>query len=132
MMRSKLSFVLFLPIRRFALLLALRAFLLPGPIAGAGTPDWLRSLAGQPLPNYPDNTSAITMLDEQLTSVDHEGEIKTLHRRAYKILRPEGRKYGTLVVYFDQETRLTYLKAWSISGQGTEYEVKEKDATETS
>jgi len=113
-------------------LVALQASLLLGPTAVAGTPDWLRRLAGQPLPNYPDNTSAVIMLDEQLTSVDHEGEIKTLYRRAYKILRPQGRKYGTLVVYFDQETRLTYLKGWSISAQGTEYEIKEKDATETS
>src|SRR5215467_7621771 len=116
--------------KTIALLFSL--ILLLAPIAVAGTPDWLRAVAGQPLPKYPATTNAVVVWDEQLTSVDHDGEIKTLYRRAYRILRPEGRKYGSFAVYFDQETRLTYLKAWSISAQGTEYEVKEKDAVETS
>ncbi|HEY6348469.1 MAG TPA: DUF3857 and transglutaminase domain-containing protein [Candidatus Angelobacter sp.] len=129
-MRSKPSFNCFLPIKAAALLLLFVLFL--AALAGAGTPDWLRSVANQPLPKYSDDTNAVIVLDEQWTSVDHEGEIKTLYRRAYRILRPEGRKYGTFAVYFDEETRLTYLKAWSVSAQGTEYEVKEKDAVETS
>lgn len=129
-MRSKPSFSCFRPTRAIAILPL--AFLFLVPAAAAGTPDWLRSLASQSLPKYPDKTNAVIVLDEQITSVDHEGEIKTLYRRAFRILRPEGRKYGKFAVYFDQETRLTYLKAWSISAQGTEYEVKEKDALETS
>jgi transglutaminase-like putative cysteine protease len=112
--------------------MALYGSFLLAPMADAGTPDWLRGLAGQPVPTYTDKTNAVMLLDERLTSVDRDGEIKTLYRRAYKILRPEGRKYGTVVVYFDQETRLTYLKGWAISAQGTEFEVKEKDAAETS
>lgn len=130
MMRSKQSFNCFLASKASAILPVLVLFL--GSTAMAGTPDWLRALAGQPLPKYPDKTNAVVLLDEQLTSVDHEGEIKTLYRRVYKILRPEGREHGTFAVYFDQETRLTYLKAWSISARGTEYEVKEKNAVETS
>ncbi len=129
-MRSKPSFSCFLLTKASAILPLL--VLLLASMAAAGTPDWLRSVASQTLPKYPDNTNAVIVLDEQLTSVDHEGEIKTLYRRAYRILRPEGRKYGTFAVYFDQETRLTYLKAWSISAQGAEYEVKEKEAVETS
>ena len=129
-MRTRPSFNCFLASKASVVLPALVLFL--GSTAVAGTPDWLRALAGQPLPKYPDNTNAVVLLDEQLTSVDHEGEVKTLYRRAYKILRPEGRKHATFGVYFDQETRLTYLKAWSLSAQGTEYEVKEKDAVETS
>lgn len=102
------------------------------PSAAAGTPDWLRAIAQQPLPKYPDDTSGVVVWDEQLTTVNQQGEIKTLYRRAYKILRAEGRGHGTVVVYFDDETRLTYFKAWSIPAQGKEYEVKEKEAVETS
>jgi transglutaminase-like putative cysteine protease len=112
--------------------MALYGFFLLAPMADAGTPDWLRGLAGQPVPTYTDKTSGVILLDERVTSVDRDGETRTLYRRAYKILRPEGRKYGTVVVYFDQETRLTYLKGWAISPQGIEFEVKEKDAAETS
>ena len=34
-------------------------------------------------------------------------------------------------VYFDNETRLTYLKAWSLPQGEKAYEVKEKDAVES-
>jgi hypothetical protein len=63
--------------------------------------------------------------------VQDDGEIKTRYRKAYKILRPGGRGYGIVSVYFDNETRLTFLKGWSIPARGEEYELKEKDAIET-
>jgi hypothetical protein len=84
------------------------------------------------LPEYPKDTVAVVLLSEQVTTVKNNGEIETLYRQAYKILRPEGRRYGKALVYFDNETRLTYLKAWCIPANSNEYEVKEKDAIETS
>ena len=102
-----------------------------GPYAGAGTPDWLRDAARSPVPSYPKETRAVVLLSEQVTTVKGSGEITTLYRHAVKILRPEGRDEGLLVVYSDQETRLTSLKGWAISADGQEYEVKEKDAVET-
>lgn len=114
---------------RFALLLLLTAALWPPP-AAAGVPDWLRQAAAEPLPQYPGDTDAVVLLDEQVTTVRESGEITTLYRRAYKILRPEGRKNGTVVVHFDGETKLTFLKGWSLPAQGKEYEVKEKEASE--
>jgi transglutaminase-like putative cysteine protease len=101
------------------------------PQAAAGVPDWLRQAAAEALPNYADDTQAVVLLDEQVTRVKEDGEITTLHRRAYKILRPAGRKRATVAVYFDSTTKLTFLKGWSIPAQGKEYEVKEKDAMET-
>lgn len=100
--------------------------------ARAGVPDWLREAARAPLPKYPDDLDAVLLLDEQVTTINQNGEIKTRYRVGYKILRPEGRERGTVVVYFDNETRLTYLKAWTIPSGGHEYEVKEKEAVEAS
>jgi len=102
------------------------------PATWAGTPDWLRAAAALPLPaTYPKDTDAIMLLDEQITVVRDDGEIRTTYRRAYKILRPEGRGHGVVVVSFDGETKLTSLKAWCIPAQGGDYEMKEKDAIET-
>jgi transglutaminase-like putative cysteine protease len=97
-----------------------------------GVPDWLRTAARSPLPSYPEDTNAVVLLDEQATTVSESGEIKTLYRRAYKILRPGGRSRGIVAVHFDSETQLTSLKGWSIPAAGRDYEVKEKDAVETS
>ena len=114
----------------FVLLLALHPLVVQD--AFAGVPDWLRTAARTPLPAYPGDTKAVILLDEQTITVSNSGEISTLCRRACKILRPEGRALATFSVYHDTETRLTFLKAWSITAAGLEYEIKEKDAVETS
>jgi transglutaminase-like putative cysteine protease len=96
-------------------------------------PDWLRALAQEKLPAYPNNPVAVRLLDEEQTIVKDNGDIETLYRRAYKILRPEGTSdYGALKVAFDNETKISSLKAWTITAQGAELEVKQKDAIEYS
>src|SRR2546425_872018 len=100
-------------------------------LASAATPDWLRTAAQTPLPKYPDDTKAVVLFSEQITTVTSNGDIMTRYRRAIKILRPEGRELGYVAVPFDKETRLTYLKAWCIPESGKDYEVKEKDVMET-
>ena len=119
-------------IRSVAGLLVAAALLVWAPQAPARVPDWLRALARTSLPDYPGETAAVMLLNEQITTVSGKGEIKTRYRIAYKILRPEGSGYGLVRVYFDNETRLTYLKAWSLPAGEKAYEVKEKEAVETS
>src|SRR5215467_12067632 len=90
----------------------------------AGTPEWLKQAAQVQLPAVADDTDAVVLLDERLTNVSPDGEVRTTYRKAYKILRPTGRSKGTLYVYFDSDTQLTFLKAWSITSQNLEFEVK--------
>lgn len=114
---------------QFALVIVL-AF--TGTPAFGSTPEWLKQVAQAPLPSYPDDTDAVVLLDERLTTVSPGGEVRTTYRKAFKILRPEGRAKGSVYVYFDGETQLASLKAWSITSRNEEYEVKESDAVETS
>ena len=89
-----------------------------GP-ARAAAPEWLRTAAHEALPDYPKETIAVLLLSEQMTIVRDNGEIETQYRRAYKILRPEGReRYGTFAVDFDKDTRLSNLKAWCLPASG--------------
>jgi len=104
---------------------------LASSFARAGTPDWLRQTRQTSLPTYPDDMDAVVLLDERSISVSPTGEVHTTYRKAYKILRPNGRSRGTLSVYFDTETRLSFMKAWTITSDNEEYEVKESDAIET-
>ena len=97
----------------------------------AGVPEWLRSAAHESVPNYKAETNGVVLLHEEVTNVDSNGEIHTVYREAIKILRPNARKQiSEVVVGFDNETKLTYLKGWAITASGQEYEVKEKDAVE--
>jgi transglutaminase-like putative cysteine protease len=96
-------------------------------------PDWLRAAAHQNLPEYPKDTIAVVLLDEEQTTVKDNGDIETRHRRAYKLLRPEAReRYGAVSVSFDNQTKFSFFKAWTITAAGQEMELKEKDAVEFS
>src|SRR5438067_5695247 len=97
----------------------------------AGVPDWLRAAAATPAGSYESGVAAVVLLDETITNVKDNGEITTLHRRAYRILNPQGRSYGALAVAFDKNTRISGVAGWSISAQGRDLELKSKDAIET-
>ena len=91
-------------------------FLLALP-AFAAPPDWLQSASRERLPQYPDNPAAVMLRNEQVATVKSNGEVTTLYRRAYKILRPEGRRYGTVQIYFDSEARVESLQV-EVPGAG--------------
>src|SRR6059058_709138 len=80
-------------IAAFVLLLAIPLLAVP---AAAGTPDWVRALDAQPTPTVSPEVSAVILHDEQITTLRNNGEMTTLYRRAYRILRPQGRKFANL------------------------------------
>ncbi|MGE5321946.1 MAG: DUF3857 domain-containing transglutaminase family protein [Actinomycetota bacterium] len=100
--------------------------------AKAGVPDWLRAAAQQPVKKYADDVNAVMLLDDQETTVRDNGDIVTHQRSVFRILRPEGRAYARLDVPFSSETKINYMKAWSITAKGQEYEAKGKDSFERS
>jgi hypothetical protein len=98
----------------------------------AGSPQWFRDTAKTSLPTYEASIEAVVLLDEQVTSVSDSGEVKTTYRVVKKILTAHGRDEGLVGIRYDGETKLSNLHAWSQPAQGAEYELKEKDAYETS
>ena len=115
----------------FVLCVALCA-VAPVPALASDAPAWMHALTSVSLPAHDEKTDAVLLYSEDVTTVQSNGKIKHLTRRAYKILRPDGRGYGNLQAKFDPETRITSMHAWCIPAQGKDYEVKEKDAIEMS
>jgi transglutaminase-like putative cysteine protease len=94
-------------------------------------PDWLKAAARESFVSEADSP-AVIVHDETETTVSPSGEMRSLHRRAYRILTTEGRDLAHVAVYFDTETRLLSLRGWAITAKAEEYAVKERDAVETS
>ena len=80
--------------------------------ASAAAPEWLRTLVPSALPSYPAKTDADILLDERVITVKDSGEIKTTRRLAVKICGG-GQNATACLAYFDNDTRPTFLKAWS-------------------
>jgi transglutaminase-like putative cysteine protease len=94
-------------------------------------PEWLRTAAQEKLPDYPKDAVAVVLLEDQITTVKDNGVIETHRRYACKLLRPEAiQRYGYAFVEFDNETKVSFFRAWTITANGTQLEVKDKDAVE--
>ena len=119
--------------RSIAILLAVfAAMFFPAalPLEAADAPAWMHALVSAPLPKHDEKTDAVLLYSEEILSVQPNGKIKEIDRRAYKILRPEGRQYGKLHFAYDAETRITNIHGWCVPTQGKDYEVRDKDTTE--
>lgn len=104
---------------------------LPAGARAADAPQWMHALVNAPLPPHDEKTDAVLLYSEEILNVQSNGKIKSIERRAYKILRPGGREHGTVYASFDSETRITGIRGWCIPAQGKDYEVKDKDVIET-
>jgi len=100
------------------------------PAAANDAPAWMHALVNEPLPPHDEKTNAVLLYSEDILNVQGDGKIKRTERRAFKILRPDGRQYGWVKAYFDSQTRITRIHGWCIPGQGKDYEVKDKEAAD--
>ena len=96
----------------------------------AAAPTWVRTAAAESLPKYEPDTKAVVLLDEVTYTVTGPDEFVEHHRRAVRILRPEGRDEGEFAVDFHDKEKVVALRAWTIDKTGHEYELKEKDFAE--
>jgi len=118
--------------RHLAFAAAATAFLVCAPSLRANdAPPWMHEAMNTPIPAHDEKTDAVVLYAEDILTVQPNGKLKRTERRVYKILRPGGKGFGTVTVYFDPETRITALHGWCIPAQGKDYEVKDKDAIET-
>jgi hypothetical protein len=104
----------------------------PRAEAGGDAPSWMHALVGVSVPAYDEKTDAVMLYSETNITVLSSDKIRTHVRVAFKILRPEGRSRGTVDVVFHPTRKITSLRGWCIPAQGKDFEIKEKDATESS
>ena len=95
-------------------------------------PDWVKTAAQQTLPTLPATAKAVVLLDDETYTVDAKGQAVLHEREVIKILRPQGRDFGYPAVWFDKDSKILSLHAWSIDPAGHEYAVKDNEIREGS
>jgi hypothetical protein len=120
--------------RRFRWLLRplclLAGMLAPAVSMAADAPAWMHALVGVGLPAHDDKTNAIELYSEVQLTVQPNGKIVRLDRYAYLILRPDGEGWGVVRRDFDDQSRITDMRAWCIPANGKDYALKDRDAVE--
>jgi hypothetical protein len=95
--------------------------------AASGVPDWVRNAAHQTLPDLPETTKAIVLLDERTYTVSPDGSAIEHVRHVVKIVRPQGREYGYPSVWYDKDSKVLSMHVWSIDPAGHEYALKDNE-----
>ena len=106
------------------------AALVPPVYASDKVPDWVRAAAQLKLPDYPETTKAVVLLEETTYTVGANGKAVEHVRSVVKILRPQGREYGIPSVWFDKDSKVTSMHVWSIDPAGHEYALKDSEISE--
>src|SRR6266853_1713247 len=122
-------------VRRFLIYLTICAasFLAGGARSEAGdAPAWMHAVVNAPLPPHDEKADVVLLYSERNVTVQSADKVKITVREAYKILRPGGREYGTVVASFNSRSKITGMRGWCIPAQGKDYEVKDKEAIEIS
>jgi Domain of Unknown Function with PDB structure (DUF3857)/Transglutaminase-like superfamily len=96
------------------------------PAIASDAPSWMHALTNVPLPAHDEKTDAVLLYSETNVTIVSTDKIKTVVREAYKILRPQGRELGTVLIYVNSTRKVTSLHGWCIPAQGKDYEVKDK------
>ena len=133
-MKNKSSCCPALPRLRTEIFLAV-AFLVLGltgalPASAGDAPAWMHALTSAPIPAHDEKTDAVMLYFEEILSVQPNGKLKEIDRTAYKILRPGGRHYGQVNLFFNPDRHINSVHGWCIPAQGKDFEVKDKDLTE--
>ena len=92
----------------------------------------MQQAAAKPVGSYPSETNAVVLLDDTSLAVTGPGQAEVTYRRVVRILRPEGRNEAKFAINLNGGEKLQSLHAWSVDSSGRQYEVKEKDFSETS
>ena len=116
--------------RLLGALAAFTASALPCVAAAGGVPPWMQAQVGAPIPAHDPQTDAVLMYSETVLSIQPNGNRRSLERRVFRILRPEGGKRAVAVAIFDSRSRIASIHGWCIPATGKEFEVKERDAIE--
>ena len=96
-------------------------------------PEWMHALVNSPLPAHDEKTVAVLLYREESLTVFSTEKFRTAVREVYKILRPEGRHYGTVFVPFNSlNEKVTSIHGWCIPADGKDYEATDKEAVELS
>src|SRR5690348_4638022 len=116
--------------KKLGFLLVMIAGVLTVPAMGGDAPQWMHARATTPLPAFDDKTDAVMLYSETTVNVQSTEKLKRTVREVYKILRPAGREYGSVVVPFNSHQKVNYLHGWCIPAQGKDFEIKDKDGME--
>jgi hypothetical protein len=93
-------------------------------------PQWALDAVKTPTPADIGDAKAVVLFDEYLITLDAQNHAVERERSAVRILKLQGRQEAQCGVEYDVDEKLNYFRAWTITGDGTQFQAKESDFTD--
>ncbi|HUK91503.1 MAG TPA: DUF3857 domain-containing protein [Blastocatellia bacterium] len=94
-------------------------------------PDWLKAAAAAKLSAYDKSVPAVVLLNEETRTVDAEGKITKVFRRAVKILTVEGKRSAIASeAYITDTEKVRDMQAWMIRPSGAVKHFRKDDVAD--
>ena len=93
-------------------------------------PPWAVEAAKTPTPANVKDAPAVVLFDEYLITVDEQNHAVERERIAYRILKPQGRKFSHCSVSYDVDEKLNYFRSWTITPDGRQLQAVATDFTD--
>ena len=94
-------------------------------------PDWARNAMHIAVPVATivadREINAVVLLREDTLTVNAAGRGVVYHREVRKILRPQGKEFGTVGIAYDAHSKVEFLHVWTIHPDGQEFSVRNRD-----
>jgi hypothetical protein len=93
-------------------------------------PQWALDVAKVPTPASAKSAEAVILFDEYLVTVDSQGRAVEREREVKRILKPQARNWGRCLAGVEEDMKLNYLRAWTITPEGKQLQALEADIQE--
>ena len=93
-------------------------------------PQWAVDAAKVPTPASAKSAEAVILFDEYLITVDAQGRAVEREREVKRILKPQARNWGRCMARIEEDMKLNYLRAWTITADGKQLQALEADIQE--
>jgi hypothetical protein len=93
-------------------------------------PEWAVEAAKTPTPAAAKDASAVVLFEEFLITFDADNHAVERHRRAVRILKPQGRGHAHCWAEYDIDEKISYFRSWTIAASGRQFQAMETDFTD--
>jgi transglutaminase-like putative cysteine protease len=90
-------------------------------------PQWGLDASKTPTPAYVKDAANVVLYEEYLESVDDQGRATERRRKAFRILKPQGRNDAFCGVSFDMDQKINYFREWTIAADQKQYQAQDTD-----
>ena len=94
-------------------------------------PDWAVAAAKTATPTNVGDAPAVILFDEYTITVDAQNHAVEHEREAVRILKPQGRAYGSCALTYDGDGKHIVFHAWTIAPDGKQFQAMDEDFKET-